>query len=205
MTSIPADRWKNFWLGRQRPTVEMIEAVCREHPQFAFWLTTGCTLGNGHAAPGLNGYPTKSPASKASADYLKLAIKSREEALEAVRNWSSGEDKVDDETLRVMSTLLPEEMAANLIKIRTDEQNAKLIYIAECLVELDIPSIADQDGRWKTGIWKNLSQTNQASWRDMLPVVRALLQEAHQNARNADQMLNIMAVEREIEEKLQAG
>jgi hypothetical protein len=73
---------------------------------------------------------------------------------------------------------LPEDVVAELIKTQADEQNAKLIYYAEMLVGLNIPSVADQGGRWKTGIWKDISNNSQASWRDLLPAVRVLLQEA---------------------------
>lgn len=41
LTSIPADRWKAFSLGRQRPTSEMIEGIGRLWPKYAFWLVTG--------------------------------------------------------------------------------------------------------------------------------------------------------------------
>ena len=43
LTGIPADRWKAFALGRQRPTAEMIEAVCLVWPEHAYWIATGLT------------------------------------------------------------------------------------------------------------------------------------------------------------------
>lgn len=43
MSSIPATSWQNFMRGRQRPTHEMIEAVCTAWPEFAFWVATGQT------------------------------------------------------------------------------------------------------------------------------------------------------------------
>ena len=49
MTEISANSWKSFWHGRQRPTCDMIEAVSRHWPQYAFWLSTGLTdAKNGH-------------------------------------------------------------------------------------------------------------------------------------------------------------
>lgn len=33
--------WRAWWYGRQRPTAEMIEAVCRKNPEFALWVATG--------------------------------------------------------------------------------------------------------------------------------------------------------------------
>ena len=37
-TSVAADRWKAFALGRQRPTAEMIEALGKLTPQYSQWL-----------------------------------------------------------------------------------------------------------------------------------------------------------------------
>ena len=52
LTGIPSDRWSAFSLGRQRPTAEMIEAVCKAWPQYAFWISLGITdPENGHVAP----------------------------------------------------------------------------------------------------------------------------------------------------------
>lgn len=52
MTGVPAASWKNFWSRKQRPTVQMIESAGKQWPQFALWLTTGCTdEANGHSAP----------------------------------------------------------------------------------------------------------------------------------------------------------
>lgn len=42
-TSIPSDSWKNWSHDRQRPTMEMIEAVAKLWPEYAFWLATGAT------------------------------------------------------------------------------------------------------------------------------------------------------------------
>ena len=51
-TGIPSKNWKNAWLGTQRPTAHMIEALARRWPQYAFWLSTGLTdPKNGHTAP----------------------------------------------------------------------------------------------------------------------------------------------------------
>lgn len=33
--------WRAWWYGRQRPTAEMIEAVCQHSPHYALWVTTG--------------------------------------------------------------------------------------------------------------------------------------------------------------------
>lgn len=40
-TGIPASKWTQLLLGRQKATVEMIEEACRAWPQYTEWLTTG--------------------------------------------------------------------------------------------------------------------------------------------------------------------
>lgn len=51
-TGIPAQRWRNVMTGRQKATTEMVEALCKTWPSYAFWLVTGITdAANGHRAP----------------------------------------------------------------------------------------------------------------------------------------------------------
>lgn len=204
LTNIPADRWKNFWLGRQRPTSEMIEAICQAYPQFAFWLTTGCAIGLGHAAPGPHGYPAKSEALVATTDFMQTTIKSRQQAVAVAQAWTTEDvdQSFDDNTLRTMSTLLPDTMTASLKKAQADEANAYLIHLAEILLEMKIPTRTETDGRWREGLWKDVPLVDGSNLRNRLPAVRALLQYAYRNARIAEQMLNITAVEQKIEEKL---
>ncbi|VVD64615.1 hypothetical protein PPN31114_00282 [Pandoraea pneumonica] len=53
-TGIPSKRWQNVSRGLQRPTSEMIEAIGRVWPQFAYWLVTGRTdEASGHISPTL--------------------------------------------------------------------------------------------------------------------------------------------------------
>lgn len=42
-TDIPASSWQKAFNGKQRPTAEMLQAVARQWPGFAFWLITGVT------------------------------------------------------------------------------------------------------------------------------------------------------------------
>jgi hypothetical protein len=51
-TGISAQRWRKAYARRQRPTPDMIEAMCKLKPQYAFWMATGITdAENGHSAP----------------------------------------------------------------------------------------------------------------------------------------------------------
>lgn len=40
VTGIDAERWSAFNLGRQRPTAEMLEAICKALPGICLWLMT---------------------------------------------------------------------------------------------------------------------------------------------------------------------
>jgi len=40
-TGVEATKWRNFYGGKQRPTSEMIEGLCRHFPSMALWITTG--------------------------------------------------------------------------------------------------------------------------------------------------------------------
>lgn len=40
-TGIPSDRWSAVALGRQRPTAEMLGAICRHFNELTLWLMTG--------------------------------------------------------------------------------------------------------------------------------------------------------------------
>ncbi|MFL9996482.1 hypothetical protein PQR34_35880 [Paraburkholderia sediminicola] len=51
-TRISVQRWRKVFHRRQRPTPDMIEALARLFPHYAFWLVTGITdAANGHVAP----------------------------------------------------------------------------------------------------------------------------------------------------------
>jgi len=53
LSGIAAQRWRNLLSGRQKATGDMIEALGKIKPNYAFWLITGVTDAvNGHVAPG---------------------------------------------------------------------------------------------------------------------------------------------------------
>ncbi|WP_143243672.1 hypothetical protein [Alcaligenes faecalis] len=55
LTGIKSVKWRHFNSGVIKPSMEMLETLCREFPQYAFWLTTGLTDYNaGHIAPQIN-------------------------------------------------------------------------------------------------------------------------------------------------------
>ncbi|MFN3812376.1 MAG: hypothetical protein ACK4S6_17355 [Roseateles asaccharophilus] len=43
-TGIPASKWMQLLLGRQKCTPEMLEAFCQRWPEYAEWLMTGDVL-----------------------------------------------------------------------------------------------------------------------------------------------------------------
>lgn len=52
LTSIAAARWRKAYTRQQRPTTDMLAAISKLKPHYAFWLATGITdAANGHTAP----------------------------------------------------------------------------------------------------------------------------------------------------------
>ena len=52
LTGIKAQKWQNLGQGKQRANDEMIEAIGRAFPQYAYWMVTGKTdEKNGHTSP----------------------------------------------------------------------------------------------------------------------------------------------------------
>lgn len=52
LTGISAQKWQNLGQGKQRANDEMIEAIGRAFPMYAYWLVTGRTdESHGHTSP----------------------------------------------------------------------------------------------------------------------------------------------------------
>lgn len=52
LTGVAAARWRKAYTYQQRPTPDMIQALCRLKPEYAFWMATGITDAEyGHKAP----------------------------------------------------------------------------------------------------------------------------------------------------------
>ncbi len=52
LTGISAQKWQNLGQGKQRANDEMLEAIGRVFPQYAYWLVTGKTdEAHGHVSP----------------------------------------------------------------------------------------------------------------------------------------------------------
>ena len=52
LTGVAAARWRKAYTYQQRPTPDMIQALCRLKPEYAFWIATGITDAEyGHKAP----------------------------------------------------------------------------------------------------------------------------------------------------------
>lgn len=92
-TSIPSDTWRKFLKAQQNATVQMIEAVCREWPEYAFWIATGITdTAHGHIGPDI---AYQSPVnwkrlhSRAAAIYFKTKLHQfyGEESLDSVEDF----------------------------------------------------------------------------------------------------------------------
>lgn len=86
LTGIPAANWLAAVRNKQRPTADMIEALARAWPQYAFWMVTGVTDARyGHVSADTYGqlkgdgravYPELNDGAVAStAAYLKLNVR----------------------------------------------------------------------------------------------------------------------------------
>ena len=74
-TEIKAEKWKSFSLGRQRPTVEMLEKICTLLPHHAFWLMTGIDDSEfGHSAPDGCGFPEYAKKIMATKSHLEMQV-----------------------------------------------------------------------------------------------------------------------------------
>lgn len=52
LTGIGSTKWQNLGQGKQRANEEMIEAIGKQWPQYAYWLVTGVTdEEHGHTSP----------------------------------------------------------------------------------------------------------------------------------------------------------
>lgn len=155
-TAIPADTWKSWFHGRQRPTADMIEAAGKTWPVYAFWLITGAPdAAYGHSAPGEEGFPSKGDLKEYSAAYLKSLIELKEAAVELTRQYLDAEGmsdvEPDDQWTRTAITVLcsstreprPEFEGIDLTKFKTAHatlRRADKLRRAELTVETEMPA-----------------------------------------------------------------
>ena len=97
LTGISAQRWRGVYARRQRPTSDMISAICKLQPQYAFWLATGITDAlNGHTAPPTALTFPEMPRSKLNdpfaENYFHLAIQLNEDLHRAAGLEGAAED-----------------------------------------------------------------------------------------------------------------
>ncbi|WP_147694771.1 hypothetical protein [Vogesella mureinivorans] len=94
-TGINAQRWRKVASRLQRPTSEIIEAIAKLHPHYAFWICTGITdATNGHIAP-INAltFPERLYREQHWAnEYFKLSLELADEL-----SVAGGIDLTDDE------------------------------------------------------------------------------------------------------------
>lgn len=89
VTGVKARVWSNIYDRRQRATIEVLSAICKLKPQYAFWLTTGITDAvNGHVAPiTATTFPERANVeSVRSNDYFEKAIDLKNELLKTIDN-----------------------------------------------------------------------------------------------------------------------
>lgn len=140
LTLISANSWKSFWHGRQRPTCDMIAAVCTRWPKFAFWLSTGITdAKHGHVdSDGAASFPERRRARRKAAEgYWEMAtimlawqhrvMESKESADEDVEYGISHAQKIQLLELEIgrnaeqhaLAGVEDAELVAELVKLKT--------------------------------------------------------------------------------------
>lgn len=127
-TGISAQRWRKAYTRRQRPTPDMIEALCKQKPEYAFWMATGITdAENGHRAPStaftFPETPREYPISANSYEYFVESIKLNE-YLYYVANVNTEDD---EERLR----------ASERIRVGSEWQSSELVKFAYELAASD--------------------------------------------------------------------
>ncbi len=152
LTVIPADTWKSWYHGRQRPTAEMIEAAGRKWPEYAFWLTTGISDPDyGHVAPGSAGFPVKSVRKENSAALFARWLALKATALTAARSYLDSNDMEDleewDELARMISQFqsVAGEEAVDLTKYNAERKlcrDAESLRRAEIILTTDMPKLS---------------------------------------------------------------
>jgi len=108
-SGVPEASWKSWWYRRQRPTAEMIEAVCQAAPQFALWIATGISdEDTGHQAPQNLYYPGKlqrgelMPSEQnATVEYLKGCLLAAEMLQELQGKKATLEETMHEEEERI--------------------------------------------------------------------------------------------------------
>lgn len=84
ITGIKTTHWRDFSSLKQRPTVEMIEAVCKLWPEHALWLTTGITdAEHGHIAPRKGNFPKDFQKLDTASSLFKKSIEALDAAIQA--------------------------------------------------------------------------------------------------------------------------
>ncbi|MGE5648878.1 MAG: hypothetical protein ACM34A_01665 [Bacillota bacterium] len=155
LTGIQADTWKSWFHGRQRPTAEMIEAICSGWPEYAFWVSTGYEDGAyGHVAPDDSGYPFKTTYRPNSAAYFAALRECRAEAERIAKAWfklrfdeePDASVEVPDRLLRVVQQLgLPAELTKGMAELVRKRITAEKLRRAEILLHTELPQVADEE------------------------------------------------------------
>jgi hypothetical protein len=164
LTGLPSESWKSFYYGKQRPNPDMIEAIGRTWPEYAFWLITGLEDHEyGHVAPGDHGFPSRTSEQPNTAAYFAAIRDYRKEAEKAGRYWFESEvDEsldfpLDDFLLRSVHLLgLPEEVISDLLNAQRQLSKTQKLRRAEILLNSEMPHISyEETGSLGTTI-KNL-------------------------------------------------
>lgn len=126
ISGITAKTWQNFGRSKQRATAEMVEAISKEWPEYAFWLTTGLSDPSyGHVGPTEKcGYPKHGSALETTNRYFRTALEARELARKSVMAWWQ-EELGEDLSGLTASQLINDQLLRNARNILQGDPNKK--------------------------------------------------------------------------------
>lgn len=130
-TGISSNRWQSVWHKRQRAMPDMIEVICRLHPEFAFWLVTGIAdSAHGHHKPTHTpGLRTRTAARDLFLAQMELSdwIEENEFGYEDLAAYVHPDDQsADDQVARKANALSALDSKITQLTIIRGEQEASL-------------------------------------------------------------------------------
>lgn len=92
-TGVSSSSWQDFHRGKKRATAEMIEALAKKWPEYAFWLATGISDPDfGHGAPANYGFPRMKTPRENSIALFKRRMEFKSAAREITAEYMRIED-----------------------------------------------------------------------------------------------------------------
>ena len=155
-TDVVAARWRKVYTEQQRPTPDIIQALCRFAPQYAFWIVTGITdVEHGHKAPEsalpFPEWRAERVSDKAADEYFKTSVKALELlSLAANVDVTDSQARLD---------------AFGCVSVRDHRQPNPVVNAAARKLRDDVDSILTPFRRWRAATRNVLVEDADATQR----------------------------------------